>query len=146
MAGPNFLAKMHDSLPQLSSAAGRLFTSQRERSLFWYVKKGVLLALALALVVPSRAQSLEEWSEDGPVAHVTLEWSLEDLQVALSQPEGRSMGEWQKRLAADWLGVEVLDWREEWVPLEAELEESFRSQWRSKSALPWSWEVQRAPN
>ena len=146
MAGPNFLAKMHDSLPQLSSAAGRLFTSQRERSLFWYVKKGVLLALALVAFEPTQAQSELEWSEEGPVARVALEWSLADLEVALTQPEGRAMGEWQKRLSGDWLGVEVLDWREEWVPLEAELEGSFRSQWRSKSALPWSWEVQRAQN
>ena len=143
MAGPNFLAKMHDSLPQLSCLAGRLFTSQRERSLFWYVKKGALLALALVFVVPAHAQTVEEWSEEGPVARVALKWSLEDLEVALSQPEGRSMGEWQQPLVGDWLGVEVLDLREEWVPLEAELEEKLRSQWRPKSSQSWSWSVQR---
>ena len=147
MTVPIFPAKMRDSLLQLFGPAGRLFTSQRERSLFWYAASALCAASFFLLTFSAvHAQTDVQWAEDGPVGTVRLTWSTEDIQSALESDAEGEGSVWQTRLSQHWPGVEVLDAREEWIPLEESLQGVLGDQWRSKkTAKPWAWSVMRAP-
>ena len=80
---------------------------------------------------------------DGPVVEIHMEWTEHDVQHALVQQTKVVEWSWQKALKSNWLGVEILDMREHWLPCTGACLESLHRQWRSKQEMPTEWQVQQ---
>lgn len=145
MMASNFFAKMHDSHFALPTRLGRLFTSQREWRSFWYAGLAVWMTSFGGFgSVQSAAQSAVEMVDEGVVVEVQLHWDEHDTRALVLQSNTHIFETWQASTDQPWPGVEVLDMRFEWVPVEAAIQEALGRQWRSKAPASWEWVAEQA--
>lgn len=124
---------------------GRLFTSERERSGFWYAKVRMAILIAWSgMVSLTHAQTLQAWELDGPICRVELTWSEQEFQEAMLPSLGEVAEVWQRPLTHEWTGMEVLDMRDTWQAVEPELLAGLTSQWRPQSGSEWTWSIAKA--
>ena len=88
------------------------------------------------------AQSTSEVAQDGVVCEVELTWDSADIVRVLEGTTGATDVAWQVPLESPWWGVQELDTKSMWVPLEPHEMEALASQWRRASFTPWTWSVQ----
>ena len=133
---------MRDSQLDFFGLWSMLFTRQRGWRWSWYAGRLLLVGLStLWLSFMSHAQSVEEVFRDGVICRVVLEWDSDDMLELLDRSTGELVEEWHTAIGEGWNGVQVLDVKEVWMPLEPIETEALQRQWRPKKGQPWTWSV-----
>ena len=95
---------------------------------------------AMVVIHEPRSICRRSFSRRGDLSCV-LEWDSDDMLELLDRSTGELVEEWHTAIGEGWNGVQVLDVKEVWMPLEPIETEALQRQWRPKKGQPWTWSV-----